>query len=317
MTHSTHNENKLFEVMWRINESCNYRCEYCFRDGIDEDKLALKERSIDVSPEQIAASFERTGKIWKIHITGGEPFLKPDFVEIAARLSKKQLLSINTNLSTNNISDFWESVDPKGVHCIYASIHLAEREKRNGIEKFLNNILELQNRGFRVKIIFVAHPPQMNRIFTVRDYFFSRGVKLFSVKIFRGLYKGKSFPKSYEIKQIELLQDTMTSKYEKKILLGRMSFIGKTCLSGYSSFNMDARGNLTRCASINRSHGNLFSGTECFDKLPNICYSRFCACPYQGMKFVQEIEGDSRFHIDKFNAYRKMIVHKIKNRLVD
>ncbi len=278
---------QLYHMMWRLNQLCNYECVYCFRNGVDKDRLKEHCDCGKHSPERIAECFDNTQKTWRIHMTGGEPFLYPKFIDLTRNLAINHQLSINTNLSTSNIYDFAHEIPAPKVHAINATAHILELEKRkNATKSFLEKLLFLQDKGFRVKLMYITYPPLFNRLEKDIAYFKAEGVKNIVIKIFRGPYEGKFYPNCYTEKQVEFIKSLGLSSYELAILAGKDNFGGRLCLAGHKAFNMDISGNLTKCCSIEKKHGNLFEENYHFDKSPTPCPVTSCICPYQGMKFT-------------------------------
>jgi len=283
----------VFHMNWRINEACNFSCPYCFRAGLDRFRHAENPASVKYSPKELAASFDRTGQTWQVHITGGEPFLYPAFPVLCQLLAQRHLLSINTNLSTDNLADFIARVDPGRVHCLYAAWHVAEREKRlaEKAERFLDDVLSLQYAGFRVRVDYVAHPPLLNRIEADRAAALEKGIIEFRPKLFRGRYAGKIYPAAYTGEERKLFLQAGLSEREQAILEGNTRFWGMHCLSGHQAFSMDVSGNLFRCDTIRFPLGNFFAGDYRFLDNADPCPALHCNCPYQGLRFVLPIRG--------------------------
>lgn len=67
-----------------ITDVCNYRCSYCLPNGYVEDSprsfLGIDEI------RRLVSGFAELG-LWKVRLTGGEPTVRKDFVEIAAAVS--------------------------------------------------------------------------------------------------------------------------------------------------------------------------------------------------------------------------------------
>lgn len=103
-------------ITWFINERCNFQCSYCFYKP--NENLQIK-KPIDLA--KISEGFNHLNKEWQINITGGEPFLEKNFVGICNEITKKHSLSILTNLSTNNVFDFADCINPE--KCLYSCIH--------------------------------------------------------------------------------------------------------------------------------------------------------------------------------------------------
>lgn len=90
---------RQFEVLrLSITDSCNFRCQYCLPNGYQRPKghpgfLALHEI------ENLVRGFVRLG-FWKIRLTGGEPTLRRDFLEIVhtvSAISGVKTLALSTN----------------------------------------------------------------------------------------------------------------------------------------------------------------------------------------------------------------------------
>lgn len=66
-----------------LTEACNFRCSYCLPNGY---QAAGKEFLSADEIVRAAAAFARLG-VWKIRLTGGEPTIRPDFLDIATRVA--------------------------------------------------------------------------------------------------------------------------------------------------------------------------------------------------------------------------------------
>jgi hypothetical protein len=278
----------LYHVMWRTNQLCNYKCIYCFREGVDEARWREHPDCGKYAPDHLRSCFDNTGKRWRIHMTGGEPFLYPRFVELASGLAGRHQLSINTNLSTDNVRDFASSVPVRGVDVINATAHIREQEKRGDHGRFIDRVLLLQDRGFRVRVMYITYPPLLDRMTADMKMFKAAGIRECAVKVFRGEHDGRLYPCVYSSEQRALLQSHAPSLKEQAILDGKISFRGCRCLAGYRAFNMDIAGNLTRCSMLPAERGNLFQQDCRFDEAPGVCPARECICPYQGLKFTEK-----------------------------
>lgn len=277
------------EVLWRINRRCNFDCEYCFRDVIDnsEDKRTEDPACGEYSAEYITKRFDETGKVWRINITGGEPFLYPKFVELAKALTKSHYISISTNLSTANSYEFADVIGSRRVYYIKANVHIMEREKgRDGLNDFLRKVLYFQQRGFDIRLVYVTYPAVLNRITADLERFRGEGVQRIWVKIFQGRYEGRRYPRDYSAQQLALIRGLGLNHFEEQILARQVSFLGRRCEAGHRGFAMDIAGNVTRCSTIKESHGNLFEGTFRPGETARRCPANKCGCSYQGMKYA-------------------------------
>lgn len=80
-----------------VEDACNFRCVYCLPDGY---KKTETEPPLSVEEiRRLAAAFAGMG-FWKVRLTGGEPTLRRDIVEIAAAVNAApgvRRVSLSTN----------------------------------------------------------------------------------------------------------------------------------------------------------------------------------------------------------------------------
>ncbi|MBD3238300.1 MAG: hypothetical protein GF332_01510 [Candidatus Moranbacteria bacterium] len=78
------------------------------------------------SPEEVRAFLDGTKKTWRIYLSGGEPFIYPNFIETVKELTQNHRVVLYTNLSTQ-IDRLVKEIDPKKIDFVYASLHWGER----------------------------------------------------------------------------------------------------------------------------------------------------------------------------------------------
>jgi len=68
-----------------LTDVCNFRCTYCLPHGYR--KIAAQPAELSVAEiGRLIAAFARLG-LWKVRLTGGEPTLRPELLDIAARVA--------------------------------------------------------------------------------------------------------------------------------------------------------------------------------------------------------------------------------------
>lgn len=260
------------EIDWHLTNRCNFFCTYCF----PQIRAVLNRKSLDEpEPAAIARAFEQFAGPCLIHMSGGEPFLFPGFVELVERLAEQHYISINTNLSTTElVGDFVAAVPPKRVSEIVAAVHVVERERLGlSLADYASNFLNLERSGFPVKPLYVMHPAQFDRVESDLRTLAGLGVRKTQVKVFKGVFGGKEYPESYSEQERETLASIGTEyDFTDAYLAGiRQSFKGLACTAGTSSFKVDVRGEVRRCATVPTSYGNLFDGSFQPDTAPRPC----------------------------------------------
>ncbi len=94
----------IHDLRISITDRCNFRCVYCMpkeKFGRDHKFLARRELLSFEEIERVATVFAELG-VRKLRITGGEPLLRTDVVELVARLAKVpgiDDISMTTNAS--------------------------------------------------------------------------------------------------------------------------------------------------------------------------------------------------------------------------
>lgn len=91
--HKVHKKDSPFDVQLALTYRCNLRCLHCYCQGISAHKEELKTREV----VRILDELHRAGCFWLV-LTGGEPFLREDFLDIYSYAKKKGfLVTIFTN----------------------------------------------------------------------------------------------------------------------------------------------------------------------------------------------------------------------------
>ncbi len=68
-----------------LTDVCNFRCSYCLPDGYRKATGVPSNLTVD-EIRRLVSAFAELG-LWKVRLTGGEPTLRPEFLEIAAAVS--------------------------------------------------------------------------------------------------------------------------------------------------------------------------------------------------------------------------------------
>ncbi len=89
-------------LTWFITERCNAKCEHCF---IGEPRPEMDT--------QTAVKFAKTLKAKTVVITGGEPFIRKDLLEICQAIPTKNLVIITNGGLQSRIVEFCEKIDKK------------------------------------------------------------------------------------------------------------------------------------------------------------------------------------------------------------
>jgi len=88
-----------FYIQWHVTNLCNLRCKHCYQDDFSE-KRDLDWAGLERVCDNLLNAMREWGKTACIHLTGGEPLLKPALFPLLARLDRHPMveeLGIITN----------------------------------------------------------------------------------------------------------------------------------------------------------------------------------------------------------------------------
>ena len=148
-------------VRLSVTDRCDLRCGYCmpkgFRDFEEpEDWLSFDEI------ERVMAAFGRLG-VTRIRLTGGEPLVRKDLPQLAARLSALpgiEDLSLSTNAT--RLAKHAQALKAAGISRINASLDSLRADRFKDITqgklgKVLNGLMAARDAGFQpIKINMVV-----------------------------------------------------------------------------------------------------------------------------------------------------------------
>ena len=265
-------------LTWNISYDCNYRCSYCFFDGKWEE---YKQRNIYLSVDDWVKHWkrmqERYGDIVLI-ITGGEPFIYPNFVELIRELSK---ICFHINISTNSSQDlqkFVETIDPEKV-----SISLSFQREFDSLLDFIERVKLVRRHGFKGCLNLVAYPPFLQHLEEDNKKLFAETGEEFKIIPFFGRYKDQDYPQAYteEERKIVGIDEKWFNQVRRK---------GSLCSAGHSSVLVFPDGKVARCGQVGERIllGNFLDPElKLYDRAME-CDAEYCPCQ------EDSIDGDGQ-----------------------
>lgn len=248
------------EFDWHLTNRCNFYCEYCH----PQIRHVLNRKHLhEPSPDLVVRRFDELGNVCLVHMSGGEPFMFPGFVELCEGLTRRHFISINTNLASDDVDDFARRVPPGQVAKIVAAIHMPERERLgHELGEYARNYVVLRSAGFDATALYVLYPPLLGRLADDLHQLKELGVDHVRAKVFKGVHQGRRYPEGYTDEEKALiLANSGEYVFNRPYLDGMMSFRGQACTAGVSSFKVTVTGEVRRCASVPTGYGNLYDGS--------------------------------------------------------
>ena len=172
-----------------INSICNQKCEHCFY-------WRNLNRRDDLSKEELFALSRSLGRIENLNLSGGEPFLRPEFGEICRqfiRHNKVRQIYVPTNgyFTDRTVKQITETLKEKGLDLFVAEIsldglgefHNKFRGSPGAFDKAMqtyDGLAKLQQSDPRLRIhsISTATDVNMDEIRRLTSYLFDRCPKM-------------------------------------------------------------------------------------------------------------------------------------------
>lgn len=154
------------KAIWEITHQCNYGCSYCIFSCNNKriDGELTTEECFHVIDELVSHNFKH------LKITGGEPFIRKDIIEILKYASKNLVTDISTNASliTPEIVKLLNEINLKMIHVSLDGNEL-EHESVRGKNTYLRTIKGLQTLRDSVNKIRIGTVIHYNNQFSLES----------------------------------------------------------------------------------------------------------------------------------------------------
>jgi len=155
-------QRKISYVRVSVTDRCDFRCVYCMSEDMEflpkRDVLSLEEL------DRLCSTFIDLG-VKKLRITGGEPLVRKNIMQLFSNLGKKlgqglEELTLTTNGS--QLDRYAKDLFDNGVRRINVSLDSLEKKKFKKItrigdlDKVINGIMVAKKSGLKIKINAVA-----------------------------------------------------------------------------------------------------------------------------------------------------------------
>ncbi|MEM2175393.1 MAG: radical SAM protein, partial [Candidatus Micrarchaeia archaeon] len=201
---------------WEITYRCNYKCSYCVFGGAATRRQSNYsiENITNFSVSDIINSWEKIFESYKschIHLAGGEPFIYPNIFEILEEISKIHTWECSTNFFFDP-ENLIKRIPPDRVR-----LGLSFHPEFTTFETFFLKTKILKEAGYEVWVNYVAYPPYIHNMEFYKEKFAEIGIVM-SILPFKGEYRGRQYPESYNEDEKNLLKKLGVEPWIKKTL---------------------------------------------------------------------------------------------------
>jgi radical SAM protein with 4Fe4S-binding SPASM domain len=272
-----------FSVQWRLTERCNLACKNCYQEGRSEDELSLPEIKkviVEVS-DMITAWSKAQGADFcrSMQITGGEPFLRQDLLEIIKAIKQhgfaihvltngtlitrrhaRELANLGVSgvrVSIEGCEEVHDAVRGKGSYA--ASVAGIEHLIDAGILVTLNVSLSPINAPSINKVIACGTHVGARRIGFSRLVPSGKGSSLLSQMLSPQQVKDLYEPLlSLEIRGVEIVTgDPVASQMKERLHDDGGNVAISGCAAGVSGLTIQPDGTITPCRRMPIAVGNV------------------------------------------------------------
>jgi radical SAM protein with 4Fe4S-binding SPASM domain len=255
-----------------ITSRCNLRCAHCYIQGTspkEEHELTYDE--IRRIFDQIADE----GCVW-MFITGGEPLLRPDFIDIYRYAKRKGfLITLFTNgtLLTPEIADLLQAEKPFKIEISLYGMTAATYERVTGVPgsfaRCLHGIDLLIERKLPLQLKSVALTLNKHEVRDMQQYAEKLGVDFRFDPMINNRLDGSTMPANVRLSPPEILEldlaDEVRACSWRKLCDSHWQAAGDdrlyVCGAGINIFHVTAAGDLAECVIGRQTNYNLLQGT--------------------------------------------------------
>jgi radical SAM protein with 4Fe4S-binding SPASM domain len=253
-----------------LTERCNLKCAHCY--------IAHDPKKKEMSSEQIFRVLDEitdAGCLWFL-ITGGEPLMRDDFLDIYTYTKKKGLivtLFTNGTLITPEIADCLKEYTPLMIEITIYGNTKETHEKVTGVPGSFKRCQEgidlLLEREIPLKLKTMVMTLNKDELCDMKEYAEELGVEFRFDPVLNPRLDGSKDPCSLRISPEEVIELDIAD--EKRIKEWRefcKKFLGPSesrnlyiCGAGVSSFHVDAYGKLSICIMSRYKSYDLLQGS--------------------------------------------------------
>lgn len=260
-----------FEVTMR----CNLRCQHCYIPG--ERRASRTDRELSLAEiQRILDEVTDAGCLWLL-LTGGDPFLRKDFLDIYGYARRKGLiltLFTNGTLITRRIADYLAEWRPFGMEITLYGATQETYERVTGIpgsyKRCMRGIELLLERKIPLSLKTILMTLNIQELDQMKSLAASLGVPFRFDPILNAALDGSTRPVALRLKPEEIVAAEKADADRARAWPENFrNLLGKglpdrrlyMCKAGINSFHIDAAGRLSICISARKAFYDLRAGS--------------------------------------------------------
>ncbi|MEE1129494.1 MAG: GTP 3',8-cyclase MoaA [Methanobrevibacter sp.] len=150
-------ERPILSLRITLTNRCNVNCLYCHHDGMVKSKDEMTADELYT----ICKIAKKIG-VRKIRLSGGEPLLKKDIVEIVAKIASLDFKDISMTTNGTLLEKYAQDLKDAGLHRVNVSLDTLNRETFEFITK--KDYLEDAKKGILKAVEVGLYPVKINMV---------------------------------------------------------------------------------------------------------------------------------------------------------
>ncbi len=275
-----------FHIQWHITNLCNLRCKHCYQEDFSKSK-DLDWSGLKRISDNILSTMEEWDQTACIHLTGGEPLLKPELFSLLDYLDQKSIveeLGIITNglcfdhKVLERLSNFSKLKKVKiSLDGADAETHDSVRQK-GAFEKVIQNLsLTKKESRFEIVLMFTIMKRNYKSLLSLIHLCQDLGIDGLILERFIPLGKGREIMNEVLDKDqwknlVETLLEFFYMEMDEDDVLPYQAFqisfngrepelLGAPCIIGRDGLCIMPEGNVFPCRRFPISVGNLLNNS--------------------------------------------------------
>ncbi len=280
-------ENNLHVVSWNVTNRCNLFCQHCYLPADEMGDNFESSPSQELSTEEAFQLIEQIARVnteVMLILSGGEPLLRKDILELAQCASVKGMMVVlgsNGLLIDDRVALLLKERGVSGVSIALDSldprIHDRIRSREGAWELAVRAVRICQNHGLAVQINTTITQNNDHEIFKLAQYSQQLGAKVFSPFFLVGTGRGEKIVDLSPEQQEQILSGIVEAEGEYKGMMIRprcaptfrrilyqthptsplLGMPTGRCLAGSHYCRITSAGNVTPCPYLPLSLGNI------------------------------------------------------------
>jgi len=273
-----------FHFQWHITNLCDLRCKHCYQDDFSK-KNDLDWAGLEKVCDNLLDTIRGWGKTACIHLTGGEPLLKPDLFLLLAHLDQNPIVE-ELGIITNGLAIDRETMKRLSgfskLEKIKISLDGADAEtndsirRRGAFDKVMENLPLIKEAGrFEILFMFTAMKKNLRSLPSLLKLCQDKNIDGLIIERFIPLGRGREMNdevlgKEEWKKMVGILLNFILTEDAEQSLLPYQAFqinfngeepelLGAPCVIGVDGLCVMPEGSVFPCRRLPVSVGNLLN----------------------------------------------------------